>query len=409
MKILITIFEINDYGGIVAGVENLIKGFYVNGHTCDLVILRPGDRDMYLRKPEGPRNSYRSIAGSDVNLYSGWYGVPVMTYGTPHRISQWKSFANGYDYIIHELPNPKPEGCWREIFDVEPPQVLVAHDAHFRDAYPYIVEIAHKVKGISVTQPAGYRALEWFPAPRAFIGAAHIPVPWQALPSWQERQTQAVCAHVWKGWKHMDLVMRSANYLSKARLVMGGDGIEARYMRSKDKCKPKYEGLWAEYIATGHEYVGTLTPSQLGELYQSSKLMVDMSYSKKFAALGCHFNRSIIEAANYGCVALCTQENMASVQEQVTLFRGGESHFEVPHNITPQSLAEWIDWITWDVGEEQHRAMVDRVRHVLLDHFDYRKVCMEHIYLADGKPAGVYPRLETGSWPAGMPLPVVQG
>jgi hypothetical protein len=409
MRILITIFEINDYGGIVPGVENLMRGFQENGHKCNLVILRPGDRDTYVRKQEGPRASYKSVTGAEVNLYSGWYGVPVMTYGTQRRIDEWKLFANQFDYVIHELPNPKPEGCWQQIFDLEPPQVLVAHDAHFRDAYPYIVEIAHKVAGVSVTQPAGYEALSWFPAPRAFIGAAHIPADWSGQRPWVARKKRAVCAHVWKAWKHMDQVMRTAPYLSQCELAMGGDGIEARYMRSIDKCKPKYEGLWREYIGTGHTYHGTLSPAELFALYEDSMLMVDMSYSKKFAALGCHFNRSIVEAGNYGCVTLCTKENMAHSGKQVELFTGMQTHWQVPQDITPQSLAEYMDWIVHDSDPTLSELMVHNVRCILSDFFDYRVVCMEHINLANGKPAGVYPVLETGSWPTGRPIQAIRG
>jgi len=403
MKVLITIFEICDYGGIVAGVENLIKGFRIGGHTVDLVILRPNDQDPSVRKADGPRSSWQSATGGEAHALNGWYGVRVMGYGTPERIRKWQDFADGYDMVIHEIPNPKPVEGWQGIFHISPPQIVVVHDAHFRDMYPHLIEVAPFIKALTVTNHAGYRALEWFPAPRAFIGAAHIPARWDDLLPWCDRRKQSVCAHVWKAWKHMDTVVR-ASLSMKSHLVLGGDGIEGRYMRSKDKCKPKYEGLWHQFGMTTHEWFGLVSHETLLHLYANSRVMVDMSYSKKFAALGNHFNRSIIESANYGCISICTSENMAPTNEQVVLWEDGKTHIAVPKDITPESLAEVIDWAV-SLPESDTRDMIGRVRQILADHFDYRKAPAEFIKLAAGKPAGIYPVLDVGAWPTNIPVP----
>lgn len=398
MKILLTLFEIQDYGGIVGDIEFLIKGLREHGHEVDFVMLRNVARDPYIRKAEGPKGSYASQTGGEVHTLGGWYGVLVMGYGNEYFLRKYQDFANGYDLIIHEIPNPKPEGLWRELYDVKPPQVIAAHDAHFRDMYPYIREIAHKVKGISCTNHAGYNALSWFPGPRAFIGAAHQLADWDKLPLWDAKSKQAVCAHVWKAWKHMELVVAAAPHLKDAALVMGGDGIEGRYMRSKDKCKPKYKGLWDAFLDTEHQYRGLMTHEELYEEYKYSRLMVDMSFSRKFYALGNHFNRSILEAGNMGCISICTSENMAPTNEQVVLFEDGVTHIGVPHNITPESLASIMDWAV-NIHADDANQMIANVRKILADHFDYRKVCLEYIKLAEGKPAGIYPILETGAWP----------
>jgi len=402
MKVLITIFEICDYGGIVAGVENLIKGFRIGGHQVDLVILRPNDQDPSVRKADGPRASWQSATGGEAHALNGWYGVRVMGYGTPERIRKWQDFADGYDMVIHEIPNPKPVEGWHGIFQISPPQIVVVHDAHFRDMYPHLVEVAPLITALTVTNHAGYRALEWFPAPRAFIGAAHIPAKWSELHPWDDRRKQSVCAHVWKAWKHMDTVVRASLHM-KSHLVLGGDGIEGRYMRSKEKCKPKYAGLWDQFQRTGHEWFGLVSHETLLHLYSESRTMIDMSFSKKFAALGNHFNRSILESANYGCVSICTSENMAPTNEQIVLWEDGKTHIAVPKDITPESLAEVIDWVV-NLPASEVVDMVSRVRRILLEHFDYRAVPNEFIKLAAGKPAGIYPRLETGSWPLDRPI-----
>jgi hypothetical protein len=398
MKVLITVFEICDYGGIVAGVENLIKGFRLHGHDVDLVLLRPNDRNPTLRKAEGPDNCWTSETGGFAHTLNGWYGILVMSYGTPVRLRQWQDHASGYDLVIHEIPNPEPIEGWQEIFNIAPPQVMVVHDAHFREMYPHIVEIAPKLAGVTCTNHAGYRALEWFPAPRAFIGASHIPANWLAQPPWELRGNQAISAHVWKAWKHMDAVVRASLHMTSSYLVLGGDGIEGRYMRSRDKCKPKYEGLWKQFKETQHTYIGLVSHEVLLEYYAASRVMVDMSYSRKFAQLGNHFNRSILEAANYGCVSICTTENMAASNEQVVLWEDGKTHIGVPQDITAESLAEVIDWAT-HLSPQDVEAMLYRVKAILLKHFDYRKSPEEFIKLSRGEPAGIYPKLEVGAWP----------
>ena len=404
MKVLITVFDICDYGGIVAGVENLIKGFHEHGHTVDLVILRPNDQNPYIKKAEGPEASWRSLTGGMAHTLNGWYGVLVMSYGTRHRMKAWQDYASGYDLIIHEIPNPQPVEGWQGIFDVTPPQVIVVHDAHFRDMYPHLQEIAHKIKGVTCTNHAGYRALEWFPAPRAFIGASHVPARWDHQMPWNSRPAQAVSAHVWKAWKHMEQVVRAAPHLNRTQLVLGGDGIEGRYMRSIDKCKPKYKGIWDKFKATQHEYLGLVPHNTLMSVYLDSRVMVDMSYSRKFAALGNHFNRSILEAANFGCISICTTENMAATNEQVVLWQDNVTHVAVPHDITDQSLAEVIDWAS-NLRSVDVEDMVWRVRNILLEHFDYQKAPGEFIKLSRGEPAGIYPKLEVGAWPQAQPVP----
>lgn len=402
MRILLTLFEIQDYGGIVGDIEYLAKGFREHGHECDLVLLRCNDRDPYLRKPEGPAGSYPSIFGGTVNTLHGWYGIEVLGYGSARRISALHRLMESYDLVIHEIPNPKPdeEGWWRQIYAAQVPQIIAAHDAHYRDMYPHIAEIADKIVAITCTNHAGYVALEHFPAPRAFIGAAHELQPWVNMIPWGQRPNSAVCAHVWKAWKKMDRVVRAGPLLDRTILVMGGDGIEGRYMRSKDKCKPRYKGIWDTFISSPHcFYAGLMTNEQLFAVYQASRVMVDMSFSDKFYRLGNHFNRSILEAANCGAISICTIENMRENNPQVPLFVDGITHIGVPEDATPGELAETIDWAVNDVLPQRAEEMVWNVRIILADHFDYRVTSLQYLELAKGKPAGIYPVLETGKNP----------
>lgn len=407
MRILITLFEIQDYGGIVSHVENLLKGFKRLGHEPDLVLLRDSDRDTYIKKADGPTGSYASESGGAVNTLHGWYGIPVIGYASPHRMREWQSHANKYDLIIHEIPAPKADGYegWREIFNVTPVQIVAAHDAHFRDMYPHLVDVADKIKAITCTNQAGYEVLSWCPIPRSFVGAPHIPLDWDHMATWGSRGRNASCAHVWKAWKHMDKVVAAAPHLEKSTyLWMAGDGIEGRYMRSKEKCKPKYKGLWAAATALPNfDYYGLMPQDELFSHYMGTRVMVDMSYSRKFAALGNHFNRSTIEAYNTGMLPLCTNENMLEVPSQRELFSASKTHIGIPEASDPEDVAVAIDFCMHIVPHDAQRIIQHGRHDILMRYFDYLVCARNYLSLAAGEPAGIYPNLETGRWPDGQP------
>lgn len=398
MKILQTVFDIMDYGGIVNHVELLAKGFGKLGHHQEMVILRNSDRPPRVTKMETHiAGTYKSYVANQVNTISGWYGALQMSYGSKQRLNEWKKFASKFDLIIHQLPVPKPDaaGWWRKVYDVDVPQVAIAHDAHFRDMYPHMIEIADKLTAVSVTNPAGYTALEWLPAPRCFIGAPHVIRKWDSQKPWKERSPRFVSAHVWKAWKHMDKVVRAIPHLDAdivANLI-GGDGIEGRYMRSKDKCKDKYKGIWKAALKSGMNYVGLIEPRALMREYEASRVMVDLSWSKKFEDLGNHFNRSTIEAYNGGCVPLVTRENM---YDETGIFKEGEHYVHVGAHASIDEVADKIER-TVHMNPKKAREIIENGRELLLKNFHYLGSAAEFIKLGEGKKhVGIYKKLEVG-------------
>ncbi len=404
MKILVTLFEIQDYGGIAQSHELMMKGLMELGHECDFVILRGNDQDPYVRKPTGPAGSYPSVMGGEVNTLHGWYGQRVMSFGTMRRIREWWKFANEYTLIIHQIPVPKPDrlGHWPKIYDVDTPQIAWVHDANFRDLYPHLVLVAHKLAGVTTSNQAGYESLAWLPTPRAFMGVPHKMEKWGSMIPWKQRRKQAVCAHVWKAWKRMHIAVQAIPHMKKGQIIMGGDGIEGRYMRSKDKCKPRYKGIWKKAMRAGMDYRGLMTHEQIFGLYKKSRVMIDLSYSKRFAVLGSHFNRSLLEAYNCGLVPICTDINMEDAFDaQTVLWKHGKTHIAVPTNVTPQELAREVE-IVLAMKEDRANEIVRNGRRILKKHFDYINFAEDLIELALGHPAGVYPRLEVGSPPDGF-------
>jgi len=407
MKILFTILEILDYGGITADLELKCRGLKEAGHEVKVVILRRAKAPHSIRKTlieGGPAGTYPSSFGTYkgrqimANTEKGWYWLPVLGYDSDEGMANWKRIANKFDMIFHEIPgpNPDPAGRWLELYDVKPPQIMIAHDAHFREMYPHMIDVAPKLKGIACTTPAGYIGLEWMPTYRAFIGAPHPVLDWDSMPRWNQRKPVGVAAHMWKAWKHQDMVVQAAPHLTKSKVIMTGDGIERRYMMSKDKCPKEFKGVWKRGLDSGNmAYKGLLTPDRLFSIYQRSRVMVDMSWSDKFNGLGNHFNRSIIEGYNNGVVPICVGMNMKDDNTQRRLFKGGVTHVEVPHTITPKELAEVIDE-TCHMHRDDAMEMVTRGRKMLMKYFAYSTTATQFIDLGRQKPCGVYPKLELG-------------
>lgn len=419
MNILITLFDIQDYGGIVENVECMARGLTERGHTCSLVILRSGDREPYVRRAQvvhqGQYVSFlRNLDGSPMtaHLLSGWYNVPVLSYGSKQRMKEWKKFAGQYDAVIHEIPVPKPSHGWEDLYRIGPPQVVAIHDAHYRDMYPHLELVSRHVTAAACVNHAAFVALEWSSIPRALVPSSHVVLSDKQrrnLPKWTGRPARAVCAHVWKAWKHMDYAVRLAPVM-KNKLVMGGDGIEGRYMRSRDKCKPRYQGLWKQFQKSGSKYLGVLPSAELGQMYQDSKLMLDFSFSKKFFQLGSHYNRSVLEALNAGAVPVCDVRNMMDLHgAPVELWRPtdkGESFYPVDIRLPSEAVAaELLTLMTSKKMEERARNIVKNGREIMNQYFSHHKVAQdfEHLLSGEEKDVGVYPGdLARGKPPKGF-------
>jgi len=389
MKILIAIFEIQDYGGIVGHAEDLTAGLQAAGHTVDFVLLRNGELDS-KRKWDAPKNSNPSLLANEVNNLSGWYGCDVLGYAGKDGVKKWLNKAAKYDLVIYEIPVPKLDHSeWKQMFTAETMQLSVIHDAHYQTLYHHLQEVTHLLHGVVAVHPAAYHNMTDVECPVALIGNPIQLAPWEAIPSCQAKRKHIVCAHIWKAWKNMDQVVAAAPYIDRARLVMGGDGIEGRYMRSIKKCKPKYEGMWDAFKKSTHEYHGLIPHEVLASIYIEGRVMVDMSYSKKFVKYGSHFNRSVMEALNYGCIPVCTEANMREKETDPQIFIPGEHYLTVPHTISPKDLAKKLE-AACDLEERMHDTIVLEGRKLLSKHFDRNVVAKQFVDFAQGGKVGVF-------------------
>lgn len=381
MKICIPMFEIQDYGGITGHIEYLARGLMEHGHEVEFVLLRNNAQDPYRRKSTGPAGSYPSVFGGEVHLLAGWYGCVVRSYGDLRHARETKEYLRTFDFIIWGLPCPyNNEGEWIELYDNGVPQVACIHDAHYPKAYRHLDSVVDYLAFLAPVNESAYGALGTWPGEKRLINNGHKLADWSAQTPWHLRSPAAVCAHVWKAWKRMDRVVAAAP-LCKYPVIMGGDGIEGRYMRSVNKCKPKYAGLWNNFLAGEYcAYVGILPEEALFALYKSSRVMIDISYAERFAEYGCHYNRSIVEALNYGCVPLMNYQAMAG-----SIVFPGKAYNVVSDKYTqnPELFAMNID-ANINMDPDLAEDIIREGRKVLSANFDYRRTCLQYLEPVQG-------------------------
>jgi len=380
MKICIPMFEIQDYGGITGHIEYLAMGLEEHGHTVDFVLLRNNTQPPYRKKNTGPKGSYPSVFGGEVHLLAGWYGSLVYSYGDKLHAQAARAYLSQFDFIIWGLPCPyNNEGEWKLLYDNGVPQVACIHDAHYPKAYKHLDEVVDYLSFLAPVNESAYGALATWPGEKRLINNGHRLADWSVQIPWQQRPKVAVCAHVWKAWKRMDRVVAAAPYM-KEMLVMGGDGIEGRYMRSKDKCKPKYEGLWDAFLRSGARYAGVLTERELMTEYRTSRVMIDISYAERFASYGCHYNRSIVEALNHGCVPLMNAEAMSGSDIFPMSTYG---YISEEYTKDPKLFAMNID-ANINMDPNLAERIIFEGRKVLSANFDYRHTCLQYLEAIQG-------------------------
>jgi glycosyltransferase involved in cell wall biosynthesis len=396
MKILICLYSINNYGGITTYVEELHRGFLALGHETDLMLLAETDRKPYnKRHSKRPGNFPSSWKGMSANPDTGWGGVPVWSYANLDRIKEFRSHARKYDLVIWGVPVPSWSKLhlvpnWASLYKMDVPQVAVIHDGNFRYLYPHLNHVARNLAGVACVHGAAYASAEMFDGNYSLI-----PNPYPLRSSsveWEDKRKVIVSAHMWKGWKHMELAVGAARWLTRSKIVLGGDGIERRYMCSPTKCPPKYEGLWSSMEESGRgKYVNILTQKELRSLYERSRVMFDPSYSKNYNRMGSHFNRSVFEGYNSGVIPVCMEQNM----NFPGLFKEGYTHVGIPEGSSTKKIARILEETVF-MDAESAGDIVNRGRQLIKKHFHREVVAQGIINLAESKPCGLFKRVDTG-------------
>lgn len=387
MNILLTHFQIQDYGGIVNYSEYLARGFKALGCSVDAVMLRnKGTTGTPATKPRSGSEGWQYGEGLGLWMHqkAGWEGMPVFNYA--RNIQDWPDLTFHYDLVIHVVPVPtktkanQGDDQWIAVFeDCLAPQIAVVHDGNMRKLYPHIHRIESYLDGVVCVHDAAFNSCEMLSARRVLVPNPHE-LPFATPPEPWERDG-VVSLQTFKRWKRVDDLVRAFAHMDEfiPKILCGG-GIEYYYMTSENKCKTEYineDGtrIWDAAMYNGMEFRGYVDTHTRDELLQQCKLLVDPSWSKNYSQLGCHFNRVMVEAMAHGCVPVCTDLAMAR-----SLYFTADEHFiEIPYDISPQGYAAILEGA---LADENRLERIQQANLELVKEFDYDKICERIIEFA---------------------------
>ena len=421
MKILVTMYGINSPGGIINHNENLIAGFKLQGHHVDFVELvwRESVKEKTTKNTSGYENR---ASGIPVHQGKGWL-FPKNSrfpYKGDWNVKRWKEYVAEYDLIVWQIPVPTKqrdnEGNtdWLALYDLPDriKQVAVIHDGNMEKSYPWINQIAHHLNGLACVHPCAYHGAAALDVPRALILNPQDITTVDDKPSWESREKGFISMQTFKGWKHVDDLVRAVPHLPKElQKRMAGGGIEHNYMTSKDKCKENYfvsperdpdighehhgKKIWDVALEHGMEWFGYLSEQSVREHLRQVKCMIDPSWSIAYSKIGDHFNRVIVDGIIEGVIPIARNYGVATNPEgEGEVFKPYENYMMVPHDASPLDFAAVIEE-TINMHPEIVREMQENNKK-LLQHFERERVALQYLSLANGSPTGFYNKLERG-------------
>ena len=389
MKFLMTLFQIQDYGGIINHAEYLTKGLKELGHEVDFRILVPKSAvsNKQLMRGRSNHEGYKSLEGGTGYMFHqarGWKGVPKVPYVSKQARQQFKEDCSKYDAVLWHIPvptlNKDNAGIkeWLELYDHGSKNIAIIHDGNLPKLYPHLISVSKHFHAAVCVHESAYNSAEYLNIPRKLI-LNPFDIHGELGPEFSKRDG-LMAVQIFKAWKRVDTLIRAIPHVRPyADMFVGGAGIEYRYMTSKEKCKPQYfdaygNRIWETALKHGMRYLGVLENKAVLDLLKKVKLQIDPSFSKKYSGYGAHFNRTTIEAMINGAVPMATDLGMKDSQ----IFKSGKNFIEIPHTATPEEFGDiindsLINKAQWETIRDNNMS--------LLYKFDKRNVAQEYVDL----------------------------
>jgi len=420
LKIALMIYPINDYGGIIGHAENLAFGLRELGHTVHLKILywqenfasRSFNEDQAMEK-----DGWSIGAFCPVHPCLGWYPenyVNKFPYKGKESGKILMEDLSGYDIVIWEVPVPTKQGVnygnhsWLKLYKACSKNIAVIHDGNIENI-PWISKIKDNLVGLACVHECAYNKASVLDVPRAMILNPQNLTGMEKLYDYYDKKKGFLTLQVFKGWKHVDDVIRSIPYLPPsgfAKLVAGG-GIEQRYMVSDEKIKPRYVcatkydpdlisslsgrkiSIWQRALWNDMEYFGFISEGKRDFLLRQVRTLIDPSWSKSYSKSGSHFNRVVVDAMKMGVIPIAVNLGMSSDESgESSLFVPDKNYIMIPYNSSPKEYASIIEYAS-NLPSSMVFDMVER-NYELVKHFDRRKIAQDFINLAKGRGCGFF-------------------
>jgi hypothetical protein len=386
MKILITFFPIDDMGGIINHHEQLCAGLQELGHEVTTKLLMW--RQNAPRSVSGGHDDY----GHSGLLYDqrkgfSWTADNIIPYQGAENLARWKEYASGFDLIIWQVavPTKRAENRgntdWIGLYDVGVSQVAVIHDGNFLDSYPWLHLIGARLAGLACVHDCAFNSAKNISVPSALIlnpFDISKPAPIDRA-SFHVRNPGFLSVQTFKAWKRVPELCAAVPYMGNIAKHLAGKGIDYYYLTSKDKCK--YPGVWDKAVEHGLNYMGVISNPQRDSVLRSVTTLIDASWSKKYGAIGAHFNRVMVDAILQGAVPIARDLGIGGGADD--LFIEGRNCLSVPWNASAQEFGELVtSYANMEYKEYQELASNGRA---LLKNFERKVIAQRFIDLGTGK------------------------
>ena len=382
MKFLMTLFQIQDYGGIINHAEYLTKGLKDLGHEVDFCMLVPKGAVSNRLPMRGRQDGYKSLEGGTGYKFHqarGWKGVPKIPYVSKQARESFKDRCSKYDAVLWHIPVPTLNKdnteitAWLDLYDHGSKNIAIIHDGNLPKLYPHLISVSKYFHAAVCVHESAYNSAKYLDIPRKLILN-----PFKIHGDFGldfDKRSGALAIQIFKAWKRVDTLVRAVPFIQEP-VVVGGAGIEYRYMTSKDKCKPKYfdaqgNRIWEVALSNGMSYHGVVPNEEVLRLLGETKLQIDPSFSKKYSGYGAHFNRTTVEAMIKGAVPMATDLGMKDSQ----IFKSGRNYIEIPHTATPEEFGDIVN------NSLTNKQQWETIRHNnlgVLNKFDMRNVAQEY-------------------------------
>jgi len=409
MKIMMVMHTFNNFGGIINHAEHLLAGLKELGHEVTFAYLKPNKQVKSVEIPTTLKEGYEIGVGSGYPVHQGdgWI-APYYSYKVKESIEQFIRDANTHDIVIWESifgfknKDTEQDLNWLPMIEkITAKQIPIIHDANLKKLYPWIVLFEKHFSGVACVHPAAYESADFLNVPRALILNPQDIDGVPATPPFSGRENKLLSIQTFKRWKRVDDLIRAVPYMPEVKTLVGGYGIEAAYMMSKDKCKEEYfatkdydpdvtadrEGkrIWENAENSGNfEYLGFISGGKRDEILATSKFLVDPSWSNTF---GEHFNRVVIDAMRIGTVPIAINFGVSNNEEGMgVVLKAGINYCMIKKSSTPKEYGQAITNFC-NMSEADYRQ-IQLNNYELIKQFDRKVIAQHYIDLADQKPTG---------------------
>lgn len=385
MNILITFFPIDDMGGIINHHEQLCAGLMELGHEVHTKLLMWRDRPP--RSVAGGMDEY-GFSGLRFDQRRGfsWNSGNIIPYRGAANLAGWKEYANQFDLIIWQVavPTKRAENRgntdWFSLYDLDVPQVAVIHDGNFLDSYPWLHIVGSRLAGLACVHNCAFNSARSINVASALIlnpFDISNPAPIDRE-SFKVRNPGFLSVQTFKAWKRVPELCAAVPYMGNIAKHLAGKGIDYYYLTSKDKCK--YPGVWDNAVEHGMNYMGVISNDKRDSVLRSVTTLIDPSWSKKYGAIGAHFNRVMIDAVLQGAVPIARDLGIGGSEDD--LFVSGKNCFMIPMGVSPEEYGGLVTDYA-NAPFFHYRDIIEGGRHIL-PMFDRKLVAQRFLDLGAG-------------------------